>query len=100
VKHGDSIVFLHAVKDGPARQSYGLEVAKLAGIPNSVINEAKHYLQNLDSHNHPSPPPVQQTDLFNMNKSLILEMSSINPDDITPIQALEILYRFKKSLSG
>src|SRR5256886_5609314 len=48
-EHGDGIVFLHAVKDGPADRSYGLQVAQLAGVPASVIGQARQYLEALES---------------------------------------------------
>src|SRR5215469_8125832 len=48
-EHGDSIVFLHAVKDGPANRSYGLQVAQLAGVPRAVIAEARRYLEHLEA---------------------------------------------------
>src|SRR5262245_41432404 len=48
-EHGDGIVFLHAVKDGPANRSYGLQVAQLAGVPRDVIAQARHYLEALES---------------------------------------------------
>ena len=48
-EHGDGIVFLHAVKEGPANRSYGLQVAQLAGVPREVIAQARHYLESLES---------------------------------------------------
>jgi DNA mismatch repair protein MutS len=48
-EHGDGIVFLHAVKEGPANRSYGLQVAQLAGVPRDVIAQARHYLEALES---------------------------------------------------
>src|ERR1700740_2753217 len=48
-EHGDGIVFLHAVKDGPASRSYGLQVAQLAGVPAGVIGEARRYLEQLEA---------------------------------------------------
>src|SRR5580693_8713033 len=48
-EHGDGIVFLHAVKDGPANRSYGLQVAQLAGVPANVIVEARRYLEQLEA---------------------------------------------------
>jgi DNA mismatch repair protein MutS len=48
-EHSDSIVFLHAVKEGPANRSYGLQVAQLAGVPREVITQARHYLEALES---------------------------------------------------
>ena len=51
-EHGDTLVFLHAVKEGPANQSYGLQVARLAGVPKSVVGEARRYLQELERRDH------------------------------------------------
>jgi DNA mismatch repair protein MutS len=48
-EHGDGIVFLHAVKEGPANRSYGLQVAQLAGVPREVITHARRYLEMLES---------------------------------------------------
>jgi hypothetical protein len=48
-EHGDGIVFLHAVKEGPANRSYGLQVAQLAGVPHEVIAQARHYLETLEA---------------------------------------------------
>src|ERR1700728_3352919 len=67
VEHGDALVFLHSVKNGPANQSYGLQVAALAGIPRSVTAEARRYLTELERerdalHTHVSPQP--QLSLF------------------------------------
>ena len=47
-EHGDRLVFLHAVKEGPANQSYGLQVAQLAGVPRTVVNDARRYLAELE----------------------------------------------------
>ncbi len=60
-EHDDSIVFLHNVHDGPASQSYGLQVAKLAGVPQDVIRNAKTqlaHLEGLEAGSNPSPAPV------------------------------------------
>ena len=48
VEHGDDLVFLHAVEDGPASQSYGIQVARLAGVPKGVIERSKEILRNLE----------------------------------------------------
>src|SRR6185295_644021 len=48
-EHGDGIVFLHAVREGPANRSYGLQVAQLAGVPREVIAQARKYLEALES---------------------------------------------------
>ena len=51
VEHADGIVFLHAVEDGPANRSYGLQVAKLAGVPSDTVRQARAYLARLDKFN-------------------------------------------------
>jgi DNA mismatch repair protein MutS len=48
-EHGDALIFLHAVRDGPANRSFGLQVAQLAGVPRAVIGEARRYLERLES---------------------------------------------------
>jgi DNA mismatch repair protein MutS len=102
VEHKDSVVFLHAVEEGPASQSYGLQVAGLAGVPKPVVRQAKKYLQLLEES---SITRGNQADLFAATKpveaepepdALREEMSRINPDDLTPREALELLYRLKK----
>ena len=100
VEHGDSIVFLHAVKEGPANQSYGLQVAALAGVPKTVIHAAKTKLLELE--NKAAEPshlqPEQQLGLFfdpPADDKLTEALKEVNPDDLTPRQALEALYRLK-----
>ena len=99
VEHGDGIVFLHAVQEGPANQSYGLQVAALAGIPKSIIAKAKLRLTQLEEKaaQQSHAPPEQQITLFHPHERhpLIDAVSSINPDELTPRQALAALYRLK-----
>ncbi|GAB6068559.1 DNA mismatch repair protein MutS [Methylothermus subterraneus] len=93
-EYGDQIVFLHAVRDGPASQSYGLKVAALAGIPKEVIARARAKLKELEDR---SPLPAQ-LDLFAASTSesrLRARLEQIDPDDLTPRQALAILYELK-----
>jgi DNA mismatch repair protein MutS len=101
VEHKDSVVFLHAVEEGPASQSYGLQVAGLAGVPKPEIRRARKYLQMLED---ASLTRGNQDDLF-LNKAteteiapdaLREELARINPDTLTPREALELLYRLKK----
>jgi len=98
VEHGDNIVFMHAVKDGPANQSYGLQVAKLAGVPTSVIKNARKKLQILErqsanSHEVFVEKSTGQLELFNNNPHPIIEqLQEIQVDDLNPRQALELLY--------
>jgi len=103
MEHGDKIVFLHAVKEGAASQSYGLQVASLAGIPNSVINSAKEKLQHLESnayHEQEVDRGSAQLDLFAVNEShpIVDMLEDISPDELSPREALEVLYRLKQML--
>ncbi len=117
VEHKDSIVFLHAVQDGPASQSYGLQVAQLAGIPNPVIRAARKHLASLEAQ---SIEAQAQFDLFgrasqtehvehinsaedataqiNMSteSEALRALSELDPDSLTPREALEALYQLKK----
>ncbi|MBT3048392.1 MAG: DNA mismatch repair protein MutS [Candidatus Thiodiazotropha sp. (ex Clathrolucina costata)] len=105
VEHGDSIVFLHAVREGPANQSYGLQVATLAGVPKEVITRARQRLRELEAsaQRHAeqqqsqlplfdSDPPCPETSAA---EQLLQE---IEPDGLSPREALEALYRLKERL--
>ncbi len=109
VEHGDSIVFLHAVTDGPANQSYGLQVAALAGVPRDVIQRARTRLRELEqSAQQHADQQASQLPLFGMDsvaddadkqgaKHAVLEqLQAMEPDELSPKQALEELYRLKK----
>jgi len=105
VEHDQGIVFLHAVKSGPANQSYGLQVAQLAGIPVTVIEQARAKLNQLeqDSLREPAPPTAsdrpQQVELFAAAAHPALEtLSRLNPDDLTAKEALNILYELKRKI--
>jgi DNA mismatch repair protein MutS len=102
VEHKDSVVFLHAVEEGPASQSYGLQVAGLAGVPKGVVRQARKYLQLLED---ASVARGGQSDLFMRTSTvesepepdpLRAELEKINPDELTPREALELLYRLKR----
>jgi len=104
VEHGDSIVFLHAVKEGPANQSYGLQVAALAGVPKSIIDRARQRLRELEdaAQRHTEHQAVQMS-LFQpveeqpVEKHPIEEaLQEVEPDNLTPRQALDELYRLKQ----
>ncbi|MEC4749040.1 DNA mismatch repair protein MutS [Methylomicrobium sp. Wu6] len=100
MEHGDRIVFLHAVKDGPANQSYGLQVAALAGVPRAVIEKAKAKLEHLENNAYieqQAESGVNQLDLFSAPEChpVVGMLEDIDPDDLSPKQALEILYRLK-----
>ncbi|MGR8936055.1 MAG: DNA mismatch repair protein MutS [Gammaproteobacteria bacterium] len=100
MEHGDKIIFMHAVKDGPANQSYGLQVASLAGVPRAVIDNARLKLANLENNAYrqqQSETGSAQLDLFAMNEShpTVSLLSEIDPDRVTPREALNLLYRLK-----
>jgi DNA mismatch repair protein MutS len=102
VEHKDSVVFLHAVEEGPASQSYGLQVAALAGVPRPVVRQARKYLQMLED---ASVSRGAQNDLFVATREEMKEietdllreaLAKHNPDDLSPREALELVYRLKK----
>ena len=105
IEHGDKLVFMHAVKDGPANRSFGLQVAALAGLPRVVVEQARRTLAELEKRGAPqavaqmSPAALespQQFGLFAPAPSPALEaLAAIDPDELTPKQALEALYRLK-----
>jgi len=107
VEDRDSIVFLHNVEEGPASQSYGLEVAALAGVPGSVIRAARKRLAELEEHGLAGGP---QRDLFSPAASqaqgtasaeepaVLKRLRELDPDSLTPKEALELLYQLRKQL--
>jgi DNA mismatch repair protein MutS len=102
-KRGDELVFLHALKEGPASQSFGLQVAALAGLPKSVIAEARKTLTELESGasvgvSRPAPPDASpQMGLFAPPAPSAVEdaLADIDPDALSPREALDALYRLK-----
>ena len=102
-EHGDHLVFLHAVKPGPANQSYGLQVAALAGVPKSVIRAARRYLAELERERAHLKGASAQAELpfvpgarDSVTEALITEFDALDPDELSPREALEALYRLKK----
>jgi DNA mismatch repair protein MutS len=135
-EHNEQLIFMHQVKEGAASQSYGLQVAQLAGVPNSVISNAKAKLQTLESEQpiatpsrkatapDSNPKPASSTAIitpeqpktaeasrqqqsslfgdesamrFDLDGNLIeRQLAGINPDNVTPRQALELLYQLKQ----
>jgi len=103
VEHGEKIVFLHAVEDGPASQSYGLQVAALAGIPPAVLKSARQHLELLEAQpadspqmhlfSAPAPPEKLQPEVDVLRQRL----AEIDPDELTPREALELLFELKGS---
>jgi DNA mismatch repair protein MutS len=101
VEHSDTIVFLYAVKEGPASQSYGLQVAQLAGVPHRVIKRAKEKLRALEQQGldiKQTAHPVQQALSLTIEPvwhPLLTELKNIQPDELSPKEALTMLYRLK-----
>ncbi|MGV8943583.1 DNA mismatch repair protein MutS [Thermomonas sp.] len=100
----ETLVFMHAVKDGPANRSFGLQVAALAGLPQVVVKQARARLAELERHNRdaPSTPMTaqamdspQQIGLFAPSSAALDALAALDPDELTPKQALEALYRLK-----
>ncbi|MCX7167263.1 MAG: DNA mismatch repair protein MutS [Rhodocyclales bacterium] len=100
VEHGHKIVFLHAVEEGPASQSYGVQVAALAGMPPAVVREARRRLALLENREVGS---LTQPDLFASAPPLpepphpaLDALRDVNPDELSPREALEKLYELRK----
>ena len=98
---------MHRVEEGHASQSYGIQVAALAGVPTQVINLAKQKLAMLESMESSDTPSTrnrenQQVELTLETEpdysELITELNSIEPDNLTPKEALDILYQLKRKL--
>ena len=108
VEHGDALVFMHAVKDGAADRSFGLQVAALAGLPKATLQQARRRLAELEqrgrqTHASQMAPQAldapQQIGLFAAAPSAAQEaLAALDPDELTPKQALEALYRLKSLL--
>jgi DNA mismatch repair protein MutS len=114
-EHGDGIVFLHAVKEGPASRSYGLQVAQLAGVPRDVIGQARRYLEALESQRDrldgaegnarsgrqaqkelplfaaPAPPETAADPVR-------AALAALAPDEMSPKAALDAIYRLQRLL--
>jgi DNA mismatch repair protein MutS len=106
VEHGDTLVFLHSVKEGPANQSYGLQVAALAGIPKSVTTQARRYLNELERERdalRTSTSPQGELPLFSPAprsappESAALEaLRALDPNALSPREALDLLFRLQQ----
>ncbi len=106
VEHGQQLVFMHKVEPGAANQSYGLQVAQLAGIPRSVVQTAKKKLHQLEQQQIEAGQSAQ-SDLFATPVEVKTEaaphpvvdqLSDLSVDDLTPKQALDLLYELKAKL--
>jgi DNA mismatch repair protein MutS len=122
-EHADSLVFLHAVRDGPANRSFGLQVAQLAGVPREVILAARGYLAQLEAGSltqlraaagpqaelplftsapaparTPAPAPAGEAAAAPLppQDELHRRLAAIEPDELTPRRALELLYELRQ----
>ncbi len=101
IEHDDRIVFLHSVKPGPANQSYGLQVAQLAGLPAAVIRNARRKLTELETQSarqESSPQLGLPLDEPAPPHPAISLLENTDPDNLSPRQALELLYQLKDKL--
>jgi DNA mismatch repair protein MutS len=110
IEHQDTIAFMHAVQEGAASKSYGLQVAALAGVPLHVIQAAKHKLHQLESRDQQvnlqgstaanNAAPMQQSLTLStapmIGEKALNKLALINPDELSPKQALDLLYELKK----
>jgi len=108
VEHGQDIVFMYLLKNGPANQSYGIQVARLAGLPDNVLEAARNKLGALEqqimqhdlfsgSGQNLSPPAVESLNnpaLNHINPALKL-LEDLNADELSPKQALDLVYQLK-----
>ncbi|MGJ8525142.1 DNA mismatch repair protein MutS [Halomonadaceae bacterium LMG 33818] len=103
-EHGEGIVFMHRVEQGPASQSYGLQVAQLAGVPRHVIQRAREELQHLEASSREETDNVQrshdtapvQDDLFAHPPHPVVDaLETVDVDNLSPRQAMELLYQLK-----
>ena len=102
-EHEDHVVFMHHIQEGPANRSFGLEVAKLAGVPTGVLLHARQKLGELESQQMVEHPPAigGQEDLFStptVNSPVLNVLSDIDPDQMSPKEALDALYTLKTLL--
>jgi len=103
VESGTDIVFLHEIQPGPASRSYGIQVARLAGMPAGVVNHARHTLASLERHQESSR---EQVDLFASPpaaeapapSAVEASLAAIDPDALSPREALDALYALRKKL--
>ncbi|MBV7505678.1 DNA mismatch repair protein MutS [Bacillus sp. sid0103] len=124
IEHNGKVVFLHKIKEGPADKSYGIHVAQLAGLPSDLISRANEILTALEQSDTPpeskpkteavkvvqveeqpaqlsffdEPKEVKKTELSSKEKRVIEKMKELDILDLTPLQAINMLYEFQKKL--
>lgn len=104
VESGDSIVFLHEIQPGPASRSYGVQVARLAGMPASLVRQARSTLEALEAKASDSKlqidlfaaPATPEPAVTQETHALVLAMEDVDPDALSPREALALVYQLKK----
>jgi DNA mismatch repair protein MutS len=103
---GSDIVFLRRLAEGGADRSYGIQVARLAGLPDGIVSRARELLAELEgthtgggeglgrygSHRPPSEAPPQQLSMFKVEHPLVTRLRSLDPNDLSPKEALDLLF--------
>jgi DNA mismatch repair protein MutS len=101
-EHEDHVVFMHNIQEGPANRSFGLQVAKLAGVPDSVLSLARDKLKQLETGKIQveTVAPPSQNDFFLTPEThpVIEKLQNLSLDELSPRAALEILYELRKQL--
>jgi DNA mismatch repair protein MutS len=107
MEHNDSIIFMHAVQEGAASKSFGLQVAQLAGVPKVVINRAKQRLTELENQQETGNLSLQapatsddfeQLSLMADEHPIITKLEEVDVNDLSPKQALDLLFELKSRL--
>jgi DNA mismatch repair protein MutS len=100
---GHDIVFLHEIQSGPASRSYGIQVAKLAGVPAAVVHHARHALAALETQKSSAQAqvdlfaaPPDRTEDSRVDGAIESALRDIQPDTLSPREALDMLYQLKK----
>ena len=111
---GSKIVFMRRLIEGGADRSYGIQVARLAGLPDTVVNRARELLMELEgthtsggeglgrhgTHRPGSETAPDQLSMFRVDHPALIRLSALAPDDLTPRAALELLYELKEAVRG
>jgi len=104
-KRGDKMIFLRKIVPGATDDSFGVEVAKLAGLPNSVVSRARQILQDLESQEskpqRAAPEPADQVSMLDLtSQQVCAALEAITVETLTPIEAMNELYKLKKMLQS
>ncbi|GLX79673.1 DNA mismatch repair protein MutS [Thalassotalea insulae] len=103
MEHGDDIIFMHAVQEGAASKSFGLQVAQLAGVPKAVIQRAKQRLTELENQQAPSviensQQVFEQLSLVDSEHPVVSQLKALDANELNPKQALDLLFQLKNQL--